>query len=141
MKSLLRVLGYLKPYKKSVSFTLGFATLTTLLDLIPPWLIKVIVDRLIDDNGTTMIYWATIGLIGVYFARNYSNYRRIIFNNRVEQNVTFDMRSHVYKALNGLSINFFENRSTGELMSRVNDDVNYVERILWMASSKLSQLF
>ena len=129
MKSLLRVLGYLKPYKKAVSLTLGFATVTTLLDLIPPWIIKVIIDQLIDDSGTFMIYWVVIGLIGVYFFRNFLNYQRIIFNNRLEQNVVFDMRSNVYKALNGLSINYFENKSTGELMSRINDDVNYVERI------------
>ena len=44
MKSLLRVLSYLKPYKKAVSFTLGFAILTTLLDLIPPWIVKVIIE-------------------------------------------------------------------------------------------------
>ena len=129
MKSLLRVLGYLKPYKRAVSLTLGFATVTTLLDLIPPWIIKVIIDQLIDDSGTFMIYWVVIGLIGVYFFRNFLNYQRIIFNNRLEQNVVFDMRSNVYKALNGLSINYFENKSTGELMSRINDDVNYVERI------------
>ncbi|KMP11263.1 hypothetical protein UZ36_05105 [Candidatus Nitromaritima sp. SCGC AAA799-C22] len=129
MKSLLRVLGYLKPYKTSVLFTLGFAVLTTLLDLVPPWLIKVIVDSLVDDSGTSMVYLAVAGLIVVYFARNFSNYKRIVFNNRVEQNVVFDMRSEVYRALQQLSINFFENRSTGELMSRVNDDVNYVERI------------
>ncbi len=106
MKSLLRVLGYLKPYKKGVSFTLCFAVLTTLLDLVPPWLIKVIVDRLIDDNGTTLVYWAVAGLIGVYVARNLSNYQRIMFNNRVEQSVVFDMRSEAYKALHRLSINF-----------------------------------
>ena len=49
--------------------------------------------------------------------------------NRVEQKVVFDMRSQVYRALQTLSPKYFENRSTGELMSRVNDDVNYVERI------------
>ena len=129
MKSLLRVLSYLKPYKKAVSFTLGFAILTTLLDLIPPWIIKVIIDELVDGKESSLIYWVVIGLIGIYFFRNYFNYQRIMFNNRVEQNVVFDMRSNVYKALNRLSINFFENRSTGELMSRINDDVNYVERI------------
>ena len=129
MKSLLRVLNYLKPYKKAVTLTLVFAILTTLLDLIPPWIIKIIIDRLIEDNGTPMIYWAVVGIVGVYCARNFLNYQRIMFNNRVEQHVVFDMRSDVYKALNRLSINFFENRSTGELMSRVNDDVNYVERI------------
>ena len=129
MNSLLRVLSYLKPYKKVVSLTLGFAILTTLLDLIPPWIIKVIIDELVDEKKTSLINWVIVGLIGVYFLRNFLNYQRIMFNNRLEQNVVFDMRSNVYKALNQLSINFFENRSTGELMSRINDDVNYVERI------------
>ena len=129
MNSLLRVLSYLKPYKKAVSLTLGFAILTTLLDLIPPWIIKVIIDELVNGEKTSLINWVVVGLIGVYFLRNFLNYQRIMFNNRLEQNVVFDMRSNVYKALNQLSINFFENRSTGELMSRVNDDVNYVERI------------
>jgi len=129
MKSLLRVLSYLKPYKKAVSLTLGFAILTTLLDLIPPWIIKIIIDELVDGKETPLLYWLVFGLIGVYFSRNFLNYQRIIFNNRVEQDIVFDLRSNVYKALNRLSINFFENRSTGELMSRINDDVNYVERI------------
>ena len=129
MKSLLRVLSYLKPYKKAVSYTLGFAILTTLLDLIPPWIIKIIIDELVDGNKTSLIYWIILGLIGVYFSRNFLNYQRIMFNNRVEQDVVFDLRSNVYQALNRLSINYFENRSTGELMSRINDDVNYVERI------------
>ena len=50
-------------------------------------------------------------------------------NNKVEQNVVFDLRSDVYCSLQNLSLNYFENHSTGELMSRANDDVNYVERI------------
>ena len=129
MKSLLRVLSYLKPYKKAVSYTLCFAILTTLLDLIPPWIIKIIIDELVDGNETSFTYWIIFGLIGVYFSRNFLNYQRIMFNNRVEQDVVFDLRSNVYRALNRLSINYFENRSTGELMSRINDDVNYVERI------------
>jgi len=99
MKSLLRVLGYLKPYKTSVLLTLGFAVLTTLLDLIPPWLIKIVVDRLVDNAAGTTVYWAVLGLAAVYFGRNYANYTRIIFNNRVEQKVVFDLRSEVYRAL------------------------------------------
>ncbi len=129
MKSLFRVLGYLKPYSGYVYLTLFFAVLTTLLDLVPPWLIKVIIDELVEGQDTSWIYWAIGGLLASYFARNYSNYKRIVVNNKVEQRVVFDMRSQVYRALQKLSLNYFENRSTGELMSRVNDDVNYVERI------------
>ena len=129
MKSLLRVLGYLKPYKKFVALTLGFAIFTTLLDLVPPWLIKEIVDRLVDPVDDGWVYTIVGILVLAYFGRNYSNYKRIMVNNRLEQKVVFDIRSHVYRSLQKLSLNYFEDRSTGEIMSRVNDDVTYVERI------------
>ncbi|MCH8157714.1 MAG: ABC transporter ATP-binding protein [Nitrospinae bacterium] len=129
MKSLLRVLAYLKPYKFFVATTLSFAIFTTLMDLIPPWLIMVIVDKLVEDNSSPMIYWSVAGLVTAYILRNYSNYKRIRLNNELEQKVIFDIRSHVYRSLQRLSLNYFENRSTGEIMSRVNDDVTYVERI------------
>ena len=129
MKSLLRVLSYLKPYRKGVALTLFLAISTTLLDLVPPWLIKVIVDSLVEGKESSWIYGPIVGLAGIYLARNFTNHRRIMVNNKVEQSVVFDLRSDVYRALQNLSMSYFENRSTGELMSRANDDVNYVERI------------
>ena len=129
MKSLLRVLSYLKPYRKGVALTLFLAISTTLLDLVPPWLIKMIVDSLVEGKESLWLYGPIAGLAGIYLARNFTNHRRILVNNKVEQNVVFDLRSDVYRALQNLSMSYFENRSTGELMSRANDDVNYVERI------------
>ncbi|HIE42444.1 MAG TPA: ABC transporter ATP-binding protein [Nitrospinaceae bacterium] len=129
MKSLSRVLNYLNPYRKEVAMTLFLAVATTLLDLVPPWLIKLVVDSLVEGNEPVWIYGPITGLAGIYLARNFTNHRRIIANNKVEQNVVFDLRSDVYRALQKLSLSYFENRSTGELMSRANDDVNYVERI------------
>lgn len=129
MKSLLRILSYLKPYKKWAALTMGFAVLTTLVDLVPLWLIKLIVDYLVEGEGGNLIYLLVVGLVASYFGRNYANYKRIIINNTLEQKVVFDIRSDVYRALQRMSLNYFEQRSTGEIMSRVNDDVTYVERI------------
>ena len=129
MNSLLRVLSYLKPYRGKVILTLFLAIFTTLLDLVPPWLTKVIVDNLVESSEMVGVYWAIAALASVYFARNFTNHKRIVVNNQVEQNVVFDLRSDVYRSLQSLSLKYFENGSTGELMSRVNDDVNYVERI------------
>ncbi len=128
-KSLMRVLAYLKPYKKWAALTMGFAVLTTLIDLVPPWLIKLIVDHLVDGQNGGWIYLMVVGLVLAYFGRNYANHKRILINNTLEQKVVFDIRSDVYRALQGMSLNYFEQRSTGEIMSRVNDDVTYVERI------------
>jgi ABC-type multidrug transport system fused ATPase/permease subunit len=129
MKSLLRVLSYLKPYRKGVALTLFLAISTTFLDLVPPWLIKVIIDSLVEGKESLWVYGPIIGLACIYLARNVTNHKRILINNQVEQNVVFDLRSEVYRALQNLSLSYFESRSTGELMSRANDDVNYVERI------------
>jgi ABC-type multidrug transport system fused ATPase/permease subunit len=129
MKSLLRVLSYLKPYKFLVATTLSFAIFTTLMALIPPWLIKIIIDSLGDGDPGLFVYWSVFGLVAAYLLQNYSNYKRIKLNNELEQSVVFDIRSHIYRSLQKLSLNYFENRSTGEIMSRVNDDVTYIERI------------
>ena len=129
MKSLFRVLGYVKPYKKLVIATLTFALLTTGLDLVPPWLIKILIDSLIGGSSHSGIYWLVGALVMTYLGRNYSNYKRIMFNNLVEQKVIFDLRAHVFECLQKMSLNYFENRSTGEIMSRVNDDATHVERI------------
>jgi ATP-binding cassette subfamily B protein/subfamily B ATP-binding cassette protein MsbA len=129
MKSLARVLRYLKPYQKGVATTLLLAIATTLLDLVPPWVIKVIIDSLVDGKESLWVYGPIVGLALIYLTRNFTNHRRILINNEVEQNVVFDLRCDIYRALQNLSLSYFENRSTGELMSRTNDDVFYVERI------------
>jgi ABC-type multidrug transport system fused ATPase/permease subunit len=54
---------------------------------------------------------------------------RIRFNNRLEQQVVHDLRSQVFAALQRLSISYYEHRSTGEIMSRMTNDVEHVERI------------
>jgi ABC-type multidrug transport system fused ATPase/permease subunit len=129
MNSLPRVFSYLKPYKPLVALSLSFAIMTTLMDLIPPWLIKIVIDMLVEGVPDSTVYWVA-GSLGVsYLARNLFNYKRIMLNNKVEQKVVYDIRSHVFQSLQKMSLNYFENRSTGEIMSRVNDDVTHVERI------------
>ena len=129
MNSLSRVFSYLKPYKSLVVLSLSFAIMTTLADLIPPWLIKIVIDMLVEGIPNPEVYWVATSLGVCYLARNFFNYKRIMLNNKVEQKVVYDIRSHVFQSLQKMSLSYFENRSTGEIMSRVNDDVTHVERI------------
>ena len=129
MNSLFRILGYLRPHRRLVLTTLSFATLTTIFDLLPPWLIKVIIDDVIQAGRTDLLPWVLGGLFGAYGFKNILNSFRIRFNNILEQRVIFDLRQQVFHALQRLSISFYENRSTGEIMSRVMSDTEHVERI------------
>ncbi len=129
MKSLLRVLQYLRPYRRLALLTLLAAACATAMELLPPWLIKVVIDDVIQDKHLGLLPWVLAGLTASYGLKAVFASLRIRLNNRLEQTVVHDLRSHVFSALQRLSINYFENRSTGEIMSRVTNDTEHVERI------------
>ncbi|MEQ1793931.1 MAG: ABC transporter ATP-binding protein [Nitrospira sp.] len=129
MKTLLRVLQYLRPYRLMVLGTFLFAGLTTGFELIPPWLIKILIDDVIQANRIELLSWVFAGLAGSYLARNLCSSMRIRLNNSLEQQVVHDLHVQVFAALQRLSISFFENRPTGEIMSRVLNDTEHMQRI------------
>ena len=99
------------------------------MELVPPWLIKVVIDDVIQAKQAALLPWVLAGLAAAYGLKNVFASLRIRLNNRLEQTVVHDLRSHVFAALQRLSIGYFENRSTGEIMSRVTNDTEHVERI------------
>jgi ATP-binding cassette subfamily B protein/subfamily B ATP-binding cassette protein MsbA len=129
MVSLLRVLRYIRPYRNTAALTLGAAILITLIELVPPWLIKTIIDDVIRAGRLEWLIWLILALVAAYLCRSLLTLGRIRLNNRLEQQVIYDMRQDVYRALQRQSITYYENRSTGELMSRVVNDVNNLESL------------
>ena len=101
----------------------------TAMELVPPWIIKVIIDDVIQAKQAGLLPWALAGLVAAYVLKNIFASLRIRLNNSLEQTVVHELRSHVFAALQRLSISYFENRSTGEIMSRVTNDTEHVERI------------
>ena len=129
MNTLLRILGYVRPHRPLVVATLSFAALTTVFDLLPPWLVKVIIDDVIQADDLSLLPWVMGGLVLAYGLKNIANSLRIRCNNKLEQRVIFQIRQQVFHALQGLSISFYEDRSTGEIMSRIMNDTEHIERI------------
>jgi ABC-type multidrug transport system fused ATPase/permease subunit len=129
MIPLLRVLKYIRPYRTTAALTLGAAVFITGIELLPPWLIKTIIDGVIRGGHLNWLPWLALGLVAAYLLKSLLTLGRIRLNNRLEQQVIYDMRQDVYRALQRQSITYYENRSTGELMSRVVSDVNNLESL------------
>jgi ABC-type multidrug transport system fused ATPase/permease subunit len=129
VKTLLRVLHYLSPHRSLVVGTFLFAGLATAFELIPPWLIKVIIDDVIQAGQTELLAWVFLGLCAAYVLRGLCGSMRIRLNNGLEQQVVHDLHVQVFSALQRLSISFYENRPTGEIMSRVLNDTEHMQRI------------
>lgn len=99
------------------------------MELVPPWVIKLIIDDVIQARNLALLPWILGLLVGAYVLKNLFASFRIRLNNQLEQTVVHDLRRQVFSALQRLSLNYFENRSTGEIMSRVTNDTEHVERI------------
>ena len=129
MKFLLRVVHYLRPYWGLAALTFAAASAAAAMELLPPWLIKLVIDDVIGGRNPGLLPWLIVGLLAAHAGKNAAASLRIRFNNTLEQRVIYDLRAEVFAALQRLSISYYENRSTGEIMSRINNDVEHVERI------------
>ena len=125
-----RVSVYLWPYKWLALATIGCAVLSLLCAFAFPRLTQYIIDVVIDDGQTDKLTPVILLLLGAFFLRDFFNSIRIQVNNHFEQNVVFDMRRDVYGRLQRLPVSYYDKRASGDLMTRVIEDVNAVERLL-----------
>ena len=125
-----RVSVYLWPYKWLALATIGCAVLSLLCAFAFPRLTQIIIDDVIGDGQTDKLTPVILLLLGAFFLRDFFNSVRIQVNNHFEQNVVYDMRRDVYGRLQRLPVSYYDKRASGDLMTRVIEDVNAVERLL-----------
>lgn len=125
-----RVSVYLRPYQFMVLGTILFAILSLAAGFLYPKLTRVIIDDVITQGRRDLLTPVALGLLGAFFLRELFNSIRIRINNTLEQNVIYDMRRQVFARLQRLPVPWFDQRASGDLMTRVIEDVNNVERLL-----------
>src|SRR5262244_3570690 len=125
-----RVAVYLKPYKWMAAGTIGCALMSLAFSLAYPKLTQFVIDDVIRRKDASRLTYIMLGLLGAFLLRDLFNSLRILINNTFEQNVIYDMRRDVYARLQRLPVNYFDHRASGDLMTRVLEDVNSVERVL-----------
>jgi ATP-binding cassette, subfamily B, bacterial len=125
-----RVVVYLKPYKGLAAATIGCAVLSLLFAFTYPKLTQYVIDEVIGQQRIGLLGPIILALIAAFLLRDLFNSLRIRINNTFEQNVIYDMRRQVYARLQRLPVTWFDQRASGDVMTRVIEDVNSVERVL-----------
>jgi ATP-binding cassette subfamily B protein len=130
MKTVLRVFAYLKRYPWLAAGTLTCAVLGTLTVIIFPTVTKWIINDVVRANHPEKLLPLILLAAVAFLLQHAFNALRIVLNNAFEQKVIFDLRSDLYSHIQLLPLRWFDNRATGDLMTRVIEDVNSVERVL-----------
>src|SRR3954470_21293637 len=126
MKTVPRVFAYLRRYPWLALGTLSCAILSTLMLVVFPAVKKRVVDEVLNQNHAERLTPLVLIAGLSYLLQNGLNSLRIILNNTCEQRVIFDLRSDLYSHIQMLPLRWFDNRATGDLMTRILEDVTSV---------------
>ncbi len=130
MGTVWRVFRYLRRYPTLALSTLACAIAGTLMLAVFPVVTKLIIDQVLTQHRPERLAPLLAIAVAAMFLQNGLNAIRIILNNTFEQKVIFDLRSDLYSHIQMLPLRWFDNRATGDLMTRILEDVNSVERVL-----------
>ena len=127
-----RISKYLFEHKPLFATTLILACLMTALSVFVPTVIQQVLDKIFESESfSSNILFQGIILIGFMFLiKEVLNCLRIRVNNKLEQKVIFKIRKDLHDKLLDLPISFYDRRKSGEIASRVVEDVQNVERAI-----------
>jgi ABC-type multidrug transport system fused ATPase/permease subunit len=130
MKTVWRVSVYLRRYPLLAIATLTCAITGTLMVIVPPAATKYILDNVITRHHPERLLPLLILVAFAMLLQRGLDYLRLLLNNTFEQKVIFDLRRDLYSHIQTLPLRWFDNRATGDLMTRILEDVSSLERVL-----------
>jgi ATP-binding cassette subfamily B protein len=130
MKTVWRVFAYLKRYPLLATGMLACAIVGTLMVLVFPLVTKQVLDVVIRQHHPEKLLPLVLLAVVAALLQNGLNSLRLVLNNTFEQRVIFDLRSDLYSHIQLLPLRWFDNRATGDLMTRLLEDVTSMERML-----------
>jgi len=146
-----RLLQYARPYQKTIGLATLYSILNKVFDLAPPVLIGWAVDVVINPKTSFLVKWGIQGAFNqllvlsilsliIWSLESLFEYAYKILWRNLAQTLQHDLRLEAYGHLQELELAYFEERSSGSLMSILNDDINQLERFLDIGANEIIQV-
>ena len=130
MNTYTRLIIYIRPYKLRLIAALICMVLAAGANLVVPWIIKDVIDKVFSNKDMVMLNIITVGILITFFLRGIFFYSQTYLMSYIGQRVIIDIREAVYRQLQRLSLSYFDKRQTGTIMSTVTNDVAALQTAL-----------
>jgi len=118
-----RVFGYARPYLWWLIGMLAITLAITGLSLLTPLILRDLIDRTLPARDLHRLIWLALALLAIPLVSGGLNVLQRQVNARVGEGIVYDLRLALFSHLQRMSLRFFTRTKTGELMSRMNNDV------------------
>jgi len=122
-----RLLGYVRPYTKWMIVSIIALLFSVGLGLILPLVIRNLVDLILVDKNLVQLNRIAIGLFLVFILQSIASFIHRLSLAYVGENAVVDIRVQVYSHLQELSLRFFGDNRTGEIVSRITNDTSLLQ--------------
>ena len=132
-----RLTALFGPYRWRLGAVLALIALSAGLGMISPFLLREILDVAIPQQDTTLLAGLVAGMIAIAVATGALGVAQTLLSNTVGQRVMHDLRSAVYRHLQRLSLAFFTRTRTGEIQSRIANDIGGVQSVVTTTATSI----
>ncbi|MBL7223301.1 MAG: ABC transporter ATP-binding protein [Candidatus Brocadiae bacterium] len=127
--SLQRVSRYFRPYARQWLVVLICIGLTAGLNVLPPFCVGTILDRAIPDADMTLLALLAGAMVGLALVSGLIGVLQQSLTAKAGQSIMFDLRNELFRHLQQMSLHFYTATRSGEIVSRINNDVNAVQGV------------
>ena len=127
LNSYKRLLSYLWPYWKLLLVSVVFMIVVSLSNLVVPWIIKDVIDKVLESKDLRMLYIIIVAIMGTFFIRALTTFGHRYLMGYIGQAVIMDLRNALYHHLQKLSIAYYDRRRTGDIMSNLTNDISALQ--------------
>jgi ATP-binding cassette subfamily B protein len=133
MRALLKIMKFLKPYRRDVVLAMSFLALVVVADLAIPQLVQRIIDQGIIPQNMQLILNTSLIMIGASIISALLAVANTIFSVRTSQGFAADVREAIYQKIQSFSFGNLDDFQTGQLLVRLTSDINQVQMIVLMS--------
>ena len=135
----LRRIGPLfKPYWRRLSGLLALIVVSAALGVVPAFLLRRVLNAIVHGDKAA-ISWNAGGMIAIAIVTGVLGVVQTLLSNQVGQRVMHDLRAAVFRHLQRLSLAFFTRTRTGEVQSRINNDIGGVQNVVTNTATSITQ--
>lgn len=132
-----RVVRLFRPHRVRLGAVLSLIVISAGIATVSPFLLRGVLDSAIPKRDTTLLSLLVGGMIAISVLTGVLGVVQTLFSNQVGQRVMHDLRSAVYRHLQRLSLAFFTRTRTGEIQSRIANDIGGVQEVVTSTATSI----
>jgi ATP-binding cassette subfamily B protein len=134
-----RILSLFRPYRARLTIVLAMIVVSAGVSMLNPFLLRDALDDGIFKHQGTLLTEDVLGMIAVAIFSNATNVWQTYISNQVGQRVMHDLRAAVYDRLQRMSLAFFTRTRTGEVQSRIANDIGGLDNVITNTATTIAQ--